>query len=143
MEDTTTRTHNSLESGLRCCGQRLPALRKLLRCKVQGHSKRSQWNMGEHYREHFRLIMHFIFESIFSHCAFRNVLLLPNISATPVAFSFTIPQRLITHSFKELGLRTEEVAWQLPVVATFPEDLGLIPITHMTAHNHVQLQFQE
>lgn len=81
--------------------------------------------------------MYFIFESIFSHCAFRNVLLLPSIYATPVAFSFTIPHKLKTHSLKELGLGIEEMAWQLPVVATFPEDLGLIPITHMTAHNHV------
>lgn len=137
VEDTATRTYNSLASELRCFGQHLLALRTHVQCKVQGYSEGSQCNMGEHCCKYFRLIMHFIFESIFSHCAFRNVLLLPSIYATPVAFSFTIPHRLITHSFKKLGLGTEEMAWQLPVVATFPEDLGLIPITHLTAHNHV------
>jgi hypothetical protein len=35
------------------------------------------------------------------------------------------------------------MAQWLRALALLPEDSGLIPSTHMMAHNHLQLQFQE
>ena len=35
-----------------------------------------------------------------------------------------------------------EMAQHLRAFVAFAEDLGLVPSTHMTAHNHLKLQFQ-
>ena len=43
---------------------------------------------------------------------------------------------------KEYYLGPEEMGQQLRTQAALPEDLGPIPITHMAAHNCLQLWFQ-
>lgn len=44
---------------------------------------------------------------------------------------------------KKLKLRTEELVQWLTVLTALPDNLSLIPSTHMTVHNHLQFQFQK
>jgi hypothetical protein len=46
---------------------------------------------------------------------------------------------LVVRTFRSRGFRTDHV---LKALVALPEGPGLVPSTHMAAHNHLQLQLQ-